>query len=290
MGSYDGRMEPGSESPAVASLVVFGRRFAPVARAAIVLDLAARGAVDLVREPGGPVLCEEVRTPWDEPLLPFDQAVLDCLAERLEVGGAPVATLLPDPRDDAGRSWTNDLGRRVFAEARRLGLVVPGVMLGFRRTAAGQTVAARWAAFGETLRASSPAVLTASWAPLRDPLAARAVAAGAAPELVADLTPADARHVWSEFGGRWRLLSMGRPVNRAPRGTAAADSFDAQVVRRWKTGFDDGATWYLAVDDGATAEARAWSVLPDLHARFPAGSRVRVAVDARGRLVDVTPA
>jgi hypothetical protein len=276
----------------VASLLTLGRRFAPAAQAAIVLDLGARGLVDVVRAAGTPILCTAVRARPPEPLAPYDEAVLDRLAERWPGAPAPVATLLPDPRDRSTLAWTDDLGRRVFAEARRLGLVEPLFGVGFRRTDAGRAALAHWLALREELLAAPPAVLarTGAWEPLRVPLPARAVAIGAAPDLLAALSPPDERHVWSGYGGRWRLVRIGRAASRQVRDGLAAAAFDGQVVRRWKTGLDDGATWFVAVDDGAGADARVWSVMPDVHARFPPGSLVHVTTDARGRLLEMTPA
>jgi hypothetical protein len=98
---------------------------------------------------------------------------------------------------------------------------------GHRRTDAGQDAARRWLGVREAVRDRGPtAPGGAGWTPLRDPLPARAVAAGADPALVSTLTTSDADHAWSGFGEGWRRrragLSAAGPSTVPPRPAAVA--------------------------------------------------------------------
>jgi len=118
-------LDPGPEAPAVASLLLLGRRFGPAARAATLLDLAARESLDLEWRPGTLPVCTAVRAPWTRPPPPFEQHVLGRVRARWRRPGTPVAALLPDARDSDRRRWYAEFDRLVVEEAERAGLVMP---------------------------------------------------------------------------------------------------------------------------------------------------------------------
>jgi hypothetical protein len=58
---------------------------------------------------------------------------------------------------------------------------------------------------------------------------ARAVAAGAAPEVLAAFAPPSAKEVWSGYGGRWRTLRVDLADGRLPRSGPMSPRFVALV-------------------------------------------------------------
>src|SRR5215472_12508684 len=118
-------LEPGPEPPAVASLLVCGSRARRTAVAATVLDLGARGFLDLAWM--GPSLlgCRAVRAPDGTHLLPFERRVLERLRAHLRGDEAPVLALLPAGRSPGSRRWYDGFARDVTRVAGDQGLVSP---------------------------------------------------------------------------------------------------------------------------------------------------------------------
>ncbi|WP_329114543.1 DUF2207 family protein [Streptomyces sp. NBC_01465] len=112
------------ESPAVVSLLGNDWRGVENAAAATLLDLAARGFVEL-RQPGDdPVrssvhLTDAGRTASD--LTPYEKRVLDRVISRAANGGAPIGAIAFRD-DERAASWNTALRREIVAEARLRGL------------------------------------------------------------------------------------------------------------------------------------------------------------------------
>jgi hypothetical protein len=126
-------LEPGPEPPAVASLLVFGARARHAAVAATVLDLGARGYLDLAWM--GPSLlgCRAARAPEGSELLRFERRVLERLRTQPRCHEAPVSALLPTPRSLSSRRWYGGFAREVTTVARDKGLVSPQLAPGAGR-------------------------------------------------------------------------------------------------------------------------------------------------------------
>jgi Predicted membrane protein (DUF2207) len=115
-------LELGPEPPAVANLLVHDFRVTHDAVPATLLDLAARGAVELEeREPGSYVCRLEART--DGELAPYEQRIVDLLRRRQSGGIVPAQALTTGPSKESSR-WWNDFRREVIADAQRRGLCV----------------------------------------------------------------------------------------------------------------------------------------------------------------------
>jgi hypothetical protein len=257
--------EPGPEPPAVAALLVAGRRWVRPALAATVLDLGARGWLDLVRASPMELVCRIVRKSGPGRLLPFEERVLDRASARVGGGPAPVAALLPDPADADSRDWEASFGREVEEVALGAGLVRPrlrgGVRWALLAAASVPAVLPLWLAWASgnrrpealgllvfvalaVLRAAA-AVLphgvtptaagrtaASRWLGVRAATGvapARAVAAGAAPEVLAAFAPPSAKEVWSGYGGRWRTLRVDLADGRLPRSGPMSPRFVALV-------------------------------------------------------------
>ncbi|MEV4759567.1 hypothetical protein AB0J86_31345 [Micromonospora sp. NPDC049559] len=113
---------PGTEPPAVVSLLANGWRITVDAAESTLLDLAARGYLEL--RPAGPDPRQTTvhltgRDPGD--LNRYERQVHRRVVERAAGGVVPLTAL---GFADAGRaaSWANRLGKAVVADARRLGL------------------------------------------------------------------------------------------------------------------------------------------------------------------------
>jgi hypothetical protein len=301
-------LEPGSELPAVASLLVRGARARRAAAAATVLDLAARGLVDLAWMGPSMLGCRAVREPEGTHLRPFERRVLERLRTHLHGDEARVSTLLPAAGGADSRRWYARFGQEVTAVARYQGFVSPQLPTGLRRllliaavVPAGLPALFIWRSGGPAVAGAvaavlaAAAVLLAAWAllprgvrttpageeaasrwlgvlagieaqpwqgqaPLRDPVPARVLAVGAAPDLMAAFQPRRTR----TFVGRVKL--------------------------RFQQLDDEAVSWYLAVEGGGTRRTPAWAVGHELYDRFPTGSQVRATVDGRSRLLWLEPA
>ena len=122
-------LELGDEPPAVANLLVHDFRMTRDAVPATLLDLAARGHVELEeREPGSYVcrLCEpgvsgsEPRSP-EEALTPYERRVLELLRRRASGGIVPAGALTTGPSAESSR-WWKEFRSEVVADAQRRGL------------------------------------------------------------------------------------------------------------------------------------------------------------------------
>ena len=116
---------------------------------------------------------------------------------------------------------------------------------------------------------------------------------------VAAMLPAGA---WSSLGGSWRQVGVRRGIRTkgsAPRWSlgrsrsAERRMFTGRVIRRWKESnyAEYGGTYttyFLAVDDGVGGDARVWRVDASRFGSFPYGSDVRVTIDHKQRLVEIT--
>jgi Predicted membrane protein (DUF2207) C-terminal domain len=113
-------LELGSEPPAVAGLLVRDFRLDRETVAATLLDLAARGAVELEeRQPGAYVA--RLRDGAPEPLTPYERQVLDLLRRRVRGGIVPTQALTTGPSDESKR-WWRSFRREVIADAQARGL------------------------------------------------------------------------------------------------------------------------------------------------------------------------
>jgi hypothetical protein len=95
-------------------------RAAPVAT---LLDLAARGHLQLVAEPGGQLVCRVPSLGPSDTLTAFENQVREQVTSRLYGDFSPAAALLPDPEDEDGKRWYASFTSAVIDEARRLDLV-----------------------------------------------------------------------------------------------------------------------------------------------------------------------
>lgn len=293
-----------AEAPAIVDLLL--HRWGPTSAApvATLLDLAARGHLELVSATYGALVGRAPSVARLEPLAQFEKMLLRYVMGRLAGGSAPAPALLPAPlpawhqglRDEDATAWYATFRTKVFDEARRTGLVRDRLpFVGRRLTPAGRAAAGRWVA----ARSAVPPA-AARWPPqvgaaLDDPSLALAVALGAATDLRRAVTPPSGP-VWSAAGGRWRLVRVPSPMGRAPRWARAhrerisgGSTFTGLVIRRWTETYGShghgGTNYNVAVDDGSVA--RSWRIPRENYARFATGDAVRVTIDHRGRLVEM---
>ncbi|HEX2049198.1 MAG TPA: hypothetical protein VHJ34_01035 [Actinomycetota bacterium] len=115
---------PGDEPPALVNLLVNGWRSTPAAVPATLLDLAARGHLDV--EPAGDGGCRcrlrTVRRP--APLEPYEDMVLAHVRSRATGGVVPCAALTTGPQDASSR-WWSAFRKAVAADASVRGLARP---------------------------------------------------------------------------------------------------------------------------------------------------------------------
>jgi hypothetical protein len=301
-------LEPGPEPPAVASLLVCGARARPLAVAATVLDLGARGFVDLAWVGPSIVGCGAVRVLDGTQLQPFERRVLERLQTHRNGDETPVSALLPAPRSLASQRWYRRFAREVSMAARDEGLVRPQLAPGPRWllllaavVPAGLPVLFVWRSGGWGVAGGVASALVAAgmllvaWALL--PRGVRVTAAGqqVASRWLGVPAGLDAEPWHGQAPLRdpvpARVLAVGADPDlmaafrpRRPR------TFVGRVALRFQHLEDDAVCWYLAVDGGDGARTRAWAVGHDLFDRFPTGSQVRATVDGRGRLLWLTPA
>ncbi|NUO60897.1 MAG: DUF2207 domain-containing protein [Hamadaea sp.] len=141
----------GAEPPAVVSLLAAGWEITEDAGEATLVDLAARGHLEL-RQPGDDPLQTtiHVREEPDTGLLPFEQQILDRVRQLAHGGVLPVSALTFRDQGQA-QSWDKRLRGAIVAEARRLGLsqrrFPPALVAGLMVLAAGASVVIAWAVF-----------------------------------------------------------------------------------------------------------------------------------------------
>jgi hypothetical protein len=296
-------LEPGPEPPAVASLLVAGARARRAAVAATVLDLGARGCLDLAWMGPSLLACRATRAPEGTQLLPFERRVLERLRTHLRGDESPVSALLPAPRGPGSRRWYGGFAREVTRVARDEGLVSPQLAPGPGRllllaavVPAGLPALFLWRSGGLGVAGDVAAalvaagVLLAAWVLV--PRGVRATAAGrqAASRWLGVLAGLDADPWHGQAPLRdpvpARVIAMGADPDlvaafqpRRPR------TFVGRVVLRFQSLEGDAVGWYLALEGGGGPRTRAWAVGHELFDRFPTGSRVRATVDGRGRLL-----
>ncbi|MFJ5927664.1 DUF2207 family protein [Kitasatospora sp. NPDC092948] len=110
------------ERPAVVALLANGWRSVEHAAAATLLDLAARGLVEIRQPADDPAQSTVHLTGKAAPALtPYEQQVLDRIAEQAGGSGAPIGAIAFRAEERAS-SWNTAFRRETVAEARRLGL------------------------------------------------------------------------------------------------------------------------------------------------------------------------
>lgn len=294
--------EPGPEPPAVASMLLLGARAWSAAVAATVLDLGARGFLDLAWRGPSVLGCRAARAPEGTRLLPFERRVLERLRTHLHRDEAPVSALLPEPRGRGSFSWYRGFAREVTRFARDEGLVSPQLAPGPSRllllaavVPAGLPALFVWrsggGAAGDVVAALFAAgVLLAAWALL--PRGVRVTAAGreAASRWLGVLAGLDAVPWHGQAPLRdpvpARVLAVGAdPDLMAAFQPRRPQTFFGRVALRFQRLDDDAVSWYVAVEGDGGPRTRAWAVGHELFDRFPTGSQVRATVDSRGRLL-----
>jgi Predicted membrane protein (DUF2207) len=113
-------MELGEESPAVVDLLTSDWRVTPDAVPATLLDLAARGFVDLDQHGEGRTVCRVRRTDGGGLAL-YERMVLDHAARLAVDGVVPAAALTTGPQD-ASAGWWRSFKDAVVDDARARGL------------------------------------------------------------------------------------------------------------------------------------------------------------------------
>ncbi|MFC4534081.1 DUF2207 family protein [Sphaerisporangium dianthi] len=113
--------ELGDESPALVDLITGDWRLCDEAASATLLDLAARGAVQ-IEEIGPELSLVRLRTP-SAPLAPYEKLVLDHVAS-LATDGVVATGALAEGARDVGH-WWKSFRKKVIAEAREKGLSRP---------------------------------------------------------------------------------------------------------------------------------------------------------------------
>jgi Predicted membrane protein (DUF2207) len=113
-------MELGEESPAVVDLLTNDWRVTPDAVPATLLDLAARGFVDLDQHGEGRTVCRVRRTAGGG-LASYERMVLDHVARLAVDGVVPAAALTTGPQDASAR-WWRSFKDAVVHDARARGL------------------------------------------------------------------------------------------------------------------------------------------------------------------------
>ncbi|MEV4629440.1 hypothetical protein AB0J90_24570 [Micromonospora sp. NPDC049523] len=246
---------PGPESPAVVSLLVNRWRSTVDAAESSLLDLAARGHVEL-RQTGPDPRHATVHPTGRDPaeLDAYERQVLDRVVERAVDGVVPL-TALGFADADRSADWTARLGQAVIAAARRLGLsrprFSPAAINGLR-------VLGLFASVGITL--------------------------GAAHYMVRSM---DGYHL--AFGVLlisalllWNIASGQRGERHTSAGREAAARWLG--VRDWIAGHGGGTNavravdFYLVLDDGRAARTRAWILPAEIGDRCRLGDVVSVRV------------
>ena len=112
-------LDVGPEPPAVANLLVNGWRVTRDAVPATLLDLAARGALDVEQVAPGEFQVRMRQPPAD--LTPYERRVLELLAARQSGGVVPAGALTTGPHEAAKR-WWRAFRKEVVADAQARGL------------------------------------------------------------------------------------------------------------------------------------------------------------------------
>jgi Predicted membrane protein (DUF2207) len=112
-------LDLGEEPPAIANFLVHDFRVTRDAVPATLLDLSARGFVELEERGAGSYVCRLEEK--DEPLTEYERKVVDLLRERESGGIVPAQALTTGPSAQSSR-WWKDFQLEVVADAQRRGL------------------------------------------------------------------------------------------------------------------------------------------------------------------------
>jgi hypothetical protein len=112
-------LDLGPEPPAVANFLVNDFRVTREAVPATLLDLAARGVVEIEERGAEQYVCRIRRD--DASLTAYERRIVDLLKRREHGGIVPAQALTTGPDAEAKR-WWNGFSREVVADAQRLGL------------------------------------------------------------------------------------------------------------------------------------------------------------------------
>ena len=113
-------LDLGPEPPAVANLLVHDFRVTRDAVPATLLDLAARGFVELEERGAGSYVCR-VEDKTGGELAPYERRVVDLLRQKESGGIVPAQALTTGPAKESSR-WWNQFRNEVVADAQRRGL------------------------------------------------------------------------------------------------------------------------------------------------------------------------
>jgi Predicted membrane protein (DUF2207) len=108
------------EPPAVANLLVHDFRVTRDAVPATLLDLAARGFVELEERGPGSYVCRLQQAP-DGPVEPYERRVLELLRRRAHDGIVPAGALTTGPSAESSK-WWKEFRSEVIADAQSRGL------------------------------------------------------------------------------------------------------------------------------------------------------------------------
>jgi hypothetical protein len=125
------------EPPAIANLLVNRCNVTSSAAAATLIDLAARGHLEL-SEVGPERFVVRLRRAADEPLTEYEEQVIDLVRQRATGGSAPLEAIELDESQATG--WRERFAKRVMADAKARGLLrgrwTPADWIGFGLLAA----------------------------------------------------------------------------------------------------------------------------------------------------------
>ena len=113
-------LDLGAEPPAIANLLVHDFRVTRDAVPATLLDLAARGCVEIEEREPASYVCR-IREASETALSAYEQRVLQLLRRRESGGIVPTQALTTGPEAESKR-WWKDFRREVVADAQRRGL------------------------------------------------------------------------------------------------------------------------------------------------------------------------
>lgn len=115
---------PGEEPPAIVNLLVNGWRSTPAAVPATLLDLAARGHLDIEPAGDGDCTCRLRRPRSGRPLEPYEEMVLRHVRSLATGGVVPCAALGTGPQEASAR-WWGAFRKAVASDAAARGLARP---------------------------------------------------------------------------------------------------------------------------------------------------------------------
>lgn len=115
-------LETPPQSPAVAALLTHTREVPGEAAAATLIDLAARGVLEITEMGGGTPGVRLTRRPLPE-LTAYEQRVIDLVREHVDASGVAPAAALAHTDEKKSAAWLKSLRNEVRTEARKAGWV-----------------------------------------------------------------------------------------------------------------------------------------------------------------------